>query len=198
MLVSERYKFVYLANPKTGTTSIEAAFKQYADFAAIGGPSVKHIPFKRFRRLFPYYATNFEVLVTVRDPIETLYSWYRYRQRDDLSKAENSTAGLSFGEFLEAWAQDTPPPYARIGTSVEFILNGKGEIPDISVFRYDGTPSLHDYLAAKIGKKIDVKSLNVSPKGNGENLEAHRKRVADLPKLARAYDIYSKIPYKNA
>lgn len=199
MLISRRHNFVYLANPKTGTTSIEVSFRQYADFGSVGPSLSKHINYRQFTRMFSYFAKNYEIVVCVRDPIESLYSWYRYRQRDSIKIEENRTSNVTFLEFLNAWNEESPPPFAKVSSSVEFILDPDGNIPDISIFKYGEKPSVHDYLARKIGKDIPEKTINVSPKDGDVDLNSIRDAVGiSLPKLNRSYDVYNKIQFVNS
>lgn len=198
MLISRRHGFVYLANPKTGTTAIEAAFRRHADFGSITTPAAKHISYKRFIKLFPRFGRKLEIVACVRDPLDTLYSWYRYRQRENMTSTENRTNDLSFAAFVEHWSSKDPPPFAQVGTSAGFILDKDGNIPDITIFRYGGTPSLHDYLEQKVGEPVPNEEVNVSPKPNGQSFEEAAAGIdRDMPKLARAYEIYNKIAFRN-
>jgi hypothetical protein len=194
MLISERYGFVYLANPKTGSTSIEAAFEKYADFRSVAGPGTKHITYRMFRRKFRYFS-NLEIVVCVRDPIATLHSWYRYRQRSGMKKPENRVEGISFEEFLMHWGKDKPPPFASINAGPTFVLTKDGKLPDLTYFRYEGTPTLHSYLAEKVGKNVPELHRNQSPEHDSPELPG--RDDLDIPKLNRAYDIYDRIPFKN-
>ena len=194
MLISERYNFVYLANPKTGSTSIEAAFEKYADFKAIAGPKTKHMSYRLFSRKFRYF-TSLDVVVCVRDPIDTLYSWYRYRQRSGIKKRENRIQGISFEEFLAHWGKKKPPPFANVSTGATFVLDTDGNLPDITYFRYEGRPTLHSYLAEKVGGDVPELHRNQSPEHEAVKLPG--RDDLKIPKLDRSYEVYDRIPFKN-
>ena len=99
MLVFWRQRLVFLATPKTGSTAIEAALG-----AAGGGvviqrpPQLKHTTVQRYRRFVAPYlgdcvkGETFAVIALMREPLDWLGSWYRYRQRED-EVPEKSTRG---------------------------------------------------------------------------------------------------------
>jgi hypothetical protein len=107
MLVFWKAKLVLLAVPKTGTTALEAAFGPWADGAFFNPPRLKHMTLRRYRRqLAPILAQDgppLEVMAVMREPVDWLSSWYRYRTRPELGTRPQSTAGLSFGDFALAW-----------------------------------------------------------------------------------------------
>ncbi|MEJ8574804.1 hypothetical protein [Microbaculum marinum] len=194
MLISERFNFVYLANPKTGTTSIEAAFGKYADYRSASGPRAKHITVRMFKRKFRFFE-SLEKVVCVRDPISTLHSWYRYRQREIKGRPQNMIPEISFEEFLHHWSQKDPPSFADVSSGIEFVLTRDGKLPDISYFRYEGTPTLHAYLATKVGEVVPEKMLNQSSVPETSTLPDPAE--LNIPKLDRIYEIYRKIPFRN-
>ncbi|MEJ8572042.1 hypothetical protein [Microbaculum marinum] len=196
MLISQRFRFVYLANPKTGTTAIERAFTKYADFKSTN-PTAKHMSYREALETFPVQMEAYEVVVAVRDPLETLHSWYRYRSRDNIKWPNNSTQGISFSEFFESWTQDKPPHYARVGTSVDVLLDEHGNVPaDLTVFPYSGEPSLHKYLQRLVGEKVPDERVNESPEAPTQ-FHAELREQVDMahPKIARAYEIYNSLSY---
>lgn len=194
MLISERHKFVYLANPKTGTSSIEKAFAKYADYAATGGPKTKHITYRMFSRKFRFF-TKLEIVVCVRDPIETLNSWYRYRQRKGMNKPQNRVPDISFEEYLREWNKDTPPSFAKVNGGVGFVLDKDGKLPDITYFRYGHSPTLHSYLSEKVGEAVAEEQRNVSP-DKGPAILPKREDL-NLSKLNAMYEIFDSIPFRN-
>ena len=197
MLVSTTHDFAYLANPKTGTTSFETAFRKYASFGSIAGSDSKHISYKKFRRQFRFFANKLEIVTCVRDPLETLYSWFRYRQRPQIASEENSTQNVSFEEFVDEWAKETPRPFANVSSSVEFVLNSKGKIGDLTIFAHHISPGIHDYVAQKIGVEIPELEMNVSPRPSESFETAIAQIDRSAARLVRTYDIYNSINFAN-
>ncbi|HHG91202.1 MAG TPA: gamma-glutamyl kinase [Devosia sp.] len=196
MLIFREIKLVYLANPKTGTTSFEHAFERFADHKT-SKALPKHVPFRRFRRKFPELARECEIVTSVRDPLDTLYSWYRYRARPALRGHVNSTFGLAFEAFLCEWCKAEPASFADVGASVGFVLNEKGEISKrLKIFRYEERSSLQKHVAAKLGRDVPELARNVSrAKKDPTALAPIRGTISRYPKLQKAYEIYDRIAF---
>lgn len=170
MLVSLKAGIAYLAMPKTGSTAIEAALAPDSDILMSGHPNLKHMRLRRFERyvrpLLP--ANDVETVAVIREPIEWLSSWYRYRSRPQLDGRPNSTAQISFNEFVEAWLQDDPPAYARVGRPAEFLAAPQDGPAIDHLFRYDAFDLLAEFLSNRFGRPLAIAQMNVSPKINAE------------------------------
>ncbi|MCB2128593.1 MAG: hypothetical protein KDE03_05825 [Rhodobacteraceae bacterium] len=168
MLVFWKERLVYLATPKTGSTAIETALAPFATLAICDPPELKHTTVQRYRRfLQPFLGArdsrHFTVLAVMREPVDWLGSWYRYRQRDDIRRADRRTAGLSFEAFIDGYLADTPPEYARVGTQSDFLTPSRGAGPD-RLFRYENMPALVRFLEDRLDRAITLPEANVSPK----------------------------------
>ena len=100
--------FVFLAMTKTGSTAVETAFQRHAQLVARRPPRMKHMTARTFDQVFvpvlEHYGharASYEVLCIVREPVDWVHSWYRYRSRPAAADSDHSTAGLSFEEFAE-------------------------------------------------------------------------------------------------
>ncbi len=108
MLVFSKARLVLLSVPKTGTTAIETVLAPHAAIAVLDPPELKHAPVYRYNRFFrpmieKFIGSEIEVMAMIREPRSWLGSWYRYRQRSFLDGQPQSTAGLSFEEFVQAY-----------------------------------------------------------------------------------------------
>ena len=115
MLIFSAENLAYFAVPKTGTTSVELALRARADIVFAKGR--KHMPAQRFHaKVAPFLETAFSLrpdrVAVMRDPVDQLGSWYRYRTTADLRGSQNSTAGISFDQFILDVIADAPPPHA--------------------------------------------------------------------------------------
>ena len=108
MLISESHRFIYLAVPKTGSSSIEQALALYS--SPLTDEFKKHTTCSRLKRELPaeiwkgYFKFAF-----VRNPYDFMQSWYFYRQRDELANPDHPrhhlfTGATSFDEFIETFA----------------------------------------------------------------------------------------------
>lgn len=168
MLVFWKEKLVFLAVPKTGTTAIEGALAPRADAVFRDPPILKHTPIYRYQRwVWPMFekagAKEFETFAIVRNPVEWLSSWYRYRLRDDLAGHKNSTRGISFDEFIVEYCTDDPAPFANVGSQAKFLGAQNKPTPCNHVFRYEAQPKAIAFLEQRLDTKISLKQLNVSP-----------------------------------
>lgn len=167
MLIFLQPKLAFLATPKTGTTAVELALKPHAEI--IFARNRKHTPAKRFRRkVVPFVQSTFGVRIegvaVMRDPVDQIKSWFRYRNSDRLEGSDLSTEGLSFEQFVMEVIDDDPPPRAQIGSQFAFLTDGDGAVMVDHVFAYESQPAFRAFLADRLGQKVKLKDKNVSPK----------------------------------
>lgn len=170
MLVFFDQRLAFLATPKTGSTAIESALQPLASLIIERPPVLKHTTAQRFHRFIgPYLevasGAEFTVTALMREPVSWLGSWYRYRQRDDLPETRNSTADVSFDEFVRAWCQAEPPAFADVGRQSRFLKSHKGKGVD-RLFRYEAIEDFVHYLEDRLDCMITLPRLNVSPQGD--------------------------------
>lgn len=198
MMIFTDIKTVYLSNPKTGTTSFETAFKDKVD-QDLSGLFSKHANFKVLRNKRPDIYRGYELITTVREPIETLNSWYRYRSRPSIAASENSTKSLTFAEFMEEWCKPEPAKFARVKTSIEFVLRRSGNVNrNIKLFKYGVKPDIIDYVNSKLEESVPKIFKNVSPTpAPSDEIQQVLNQFADHPKLKRIYDIWNDLEFEN-
>ncbi len=183
MLVAPRQGFVFLAATKAASTSIERAFGPYSEVALQQNP-FKHTRYDQFQCfLEPFLAAkgfprdSYEVVCVFREPIDWLFSWWRYRSRKELAdpsrrKHRNYAGHVSFEQFARAYMKSHPGEprvagdarFARVGRPSRFV-RPLPEQPDVDrVFRYDRLDLLVDFLCEKVGEEVEVGVSNASPK----------------------------------
>ena len=189
MLVFWKERLVFLATPKTGTTAIEAALQPLSNLSIQNPPALKHTPVRRYQRfLAPYLRSaageDFTVVALMREPIDWLGSWYRYRQRDAIPIKERSTRGMDFDSFVAAHLADPCPGFADVGSQARFLDPGNG--PGIDrVFRYENIGAFIEFLEDRLDFEIILPRLNVSPEGSTQlapetEARLRRERAADF------------------
>ncbi len=132
MVISDSHRFIFLAVPKTGTSSIELALEPYR--SPITAQFNKHATCSRLQRDLPgeVWQSYFK-FAFVRNPYDLMQSWYFYRQREELAAPEHPrhhlyTGNLAFEEFILGFAKnelmlrqvDFIAPYGR-GVQVDFV-----------------------------------------------------------------------------
>ena len=159
---------MFLAVPKTGTTAIEGALAPKAALVLREPPVLKHATVQRYKRILQPMMDitkepEFETVAVVRDPVDWLGSWFRYRNRDDLLGRPNSTRGRTFDEFVSAYMADPQPGFAAVGSQAKFLLAPDGTIGVTHLYRYEARPKLLRFLEQRLSTTIALNRLNVSP-----------------------------------
>ncbi|MEM1374796.1 MAG: gamma-glutamyl kinase [Pseudomonadota bacterium] len=170
MLVFWKEKLVLLSVPKTGTSALEAALRNRADAVLENPPELKHVPMFRYNRfLKPLFGVldgerRFETMAVIREPVSWLGSWYRYRSRPELDGRPNSTSGIDFNAFVQAYLADPRPPFANVGSPRKFVSNGQGKVAVKHLFQYEELDLAARFLEDRLKVRLDLTAQNVSPK----------------------------------
>lgn len=171
MMVFIKEKLVFFATPKTASTSIEMALGTTCDIRISKIPNAKHTPYRKYQRLLePFIMTltgdEPDTVAVIREPVDWLGSWYRYRSRDALAGSPNSTANISFDTFVEGYLSESPPQYARVGSQARFMSDKDGIIGMSHLFRYDDIDGLVRFLQNRVKKNFTLGHANPSPKAD--------------------------------
>lgn len=179
MIFLYRARLVILSQPKTGTTALERALAQRAAMALNGPPEMKHISYRGFMKtVAPMLESqagmkrgDYFVVATMREPIDWLGSWYRYRTREKLTKSDNPrstnyTGSISFDEFVrEVCASgDDKPAYARVKTPSWVSLAHTDCVGVDRLFPYEDSKGLLDLIRERSGRPVEPEQRNVSPR----------------------------------
>jgi hypothetical protein len=108
MLLSLSHKFIFIANLKSASSTIESALGERAEvritqtmFGKHDGLSAISQKFSWVRRYVPF--GEFFVFGVIRDPVDYLLSLYNSHQKPDFDGRRYSTKGIEFDDFLENW-----------------------------------------------------------------------------------------------
>lgn len=168
MLVFAAANLVLFAVPKTGSTAYHLALRRKADIVLSGRASIKHLNVRKYDRHFAPYLELAHGLVpervaVIRDPLEYMRSWYRYRQRPDGPEAAKRIDALSFDDFVLATLDARPPPFAKIGSQRDFVTSRSGEIRVDHLFAYERPVVFRQFLTERLGFAVKTGQKNVSP-----------------------------------
>ena len=120
MVISDSHRFIFLAVPKTGSSSIEAAFELYT--SPLTRQFNKHATARTLMRDLPgeiwrdYFKFAF-----VRNPYDRIESWYYYRQREELADPAHPRHNLYTGDRAFAEFVDWFPRHDLIFKQTDFI-----------------------------------------------------------------------------
>ena len=168
MLVFSKEKLVFLSVPKTGTTAYQDALAPHASMIVRDPPELKHAPVFRYNRFFrpaleKFCGEGLDVLAVMREPVDWLGSWYRYRRRDGMQGTRTSTHDQSFDDFVLAYTKGDRPPFANVGSQAKFLEPQKNGTAVSHLFRYDDQAGLWAFLKSRLGIDVKLKRLNRSP-----------------------------------
>jgi hypothetical protein len=190
MLVFWNEKLVFLAVPKTGTTAWQQALGPRASMAILDPPHLKHAPLYRYNRfvrplLEDAGGRSMETLAVVREPLDWLGSWYRYRRRPFMDGQPNSTAGMSFDAFVQEYLRGKPAAFAQVGSQARFLAPLPNGLRVDHLFQYEQPDALAAFLTARLGPLPARERLNVSPDAPLEISDRtrekfHRKRPEEF------------------
>jgi hypothetical protein len=164
MLILDKARLVVLEMPKTATQALRKALAPHVREL---NNERRHGGFRAFKRhLYPTltgeWGGNAECCCVVREPLARAQSWYRYRQRDNMTRTENSTAEIGFDTFIEAMISDSPPPFAKTGRQAQFTKwNGVEAMID-HVFDYQNLDLFLTFLGDRLGTQLKLPQRNQS------------------------------------
>ena len=196
MLVFSSAKLVLLSVPKTGSTAYQDALLPHASIAVTSPPELKHAPVFRYNRFFrpaleKFIGENLTIVAVMREPLDWLGSWYRYRQRPSAKDQPTSTHGITFDDFIQAYMQGKQPEFARVGSQAKFLEAQPNGTAVTHLFRYEDQTGLTAFLEKRLKISIQTKRVNASP---SVPLEVSDKTMDRLRrKCSREFELWSSI-----
>lgn len=166
MLVFFKQNLVLFSVPKTGTTAYSMALRRHADI--VFGRRTKHLTVGKYhKKVAPFLQKTFglepDTVAVMREPVDHIRSWYKYRGRPKLSHTKHSTNNVSFDEYVLDVISDSPSPSASIGFQSKFLSMRGGKVPIHYLFAYENQPLIHEFLSDRFEKDLQIGEKNVSP-----------------------------------
>ncbi len=166
MLIFWESRLVFLATPKAGSTAVEAALEALANVAVQRPAALKHANLSTYQRhiapwLHSATGDHFTTVALMREPIDWLRSWYRFRQRDDDEDPDHAMTGISFAEFAAHYARPDGMAAARVGTQAEFLTDDSARVD--CIFRYEDMENFTHFLEDRLDCVLSLPRVNVPP-----------------------------------
>ncbi len=166
MQIFIKQNLAFLAVPKTGSTAYELALRGEADI--VFARRRKHLTAGQFqRKLVPFLADSFDLhperMAIMRDPIEQIRSWYRYRTAPKSRFASDTSSSMSFDDFVRGVLQNPQPSFCAIGSQYNFLTMSDGHLPLEHVFAYEAQETIRSFLSDRFGQHIAPAIKNPSP-----------------------------------
>ena len=201
MLVFGKARLVFLSVPKTGTTAYEEALAGAATMIVSDPPELKHAPVYRYNRFFrpmleKFVSPEIETLAVMREPLDWLGSWYRYRRRPFMAGHPNSTANIGFDDFVAGYLKGRRPGFADVGSQAKFLEPQPNGTRVTHLFRYEDQEGLCAFLESRLGVEVAPGRRNVSPEMElalSPEIESRLRR-----KAADEFALWDSIPIRGA
>src|SRR4051794_38890952 len=167
MFAMPEHGFVFLSTTKTGSTAIENAFAGRAAIMFRQPPSLKHMNARAFQRMVApileehgHPRDSYELACVVREPVDWVASWWRYRSRTQAAGTPRYTGGMSFDEFADRGVGRQ----IRLGNLKRFVIDAEGNAVVTRLFRYDRLDNAVAWIAKQAGMPTpELRAANVSP-----------------------------------
>jgi hypothetical protein len=167
MLIGIRKKFIFIANLKTASTSIESVLRHDAEIAILQSPFGKHEPLSvveaRFAWLFQIVnRQDFFVFGVMRDPVDFILSLFNSHHDPKFKESQKLyTGAMDFDQFIDGWAEANPQQLQNQHTR---FLSRDGTVGANYIISYANLLQGLQYVASRIDVPglAGLSSLNVS------------------------------------
>lgn len=203
MLIFANEGLIVFSVPKTGTTSIDKAIGKKATIRLSGTQNngLKHINAKKFnkwsmtlKKEFP--DQKFVSCCVIREPLDWISSWFRYRSREEIKDTERYTGNLTFDEYLSKLcdkSESKKSSTAFLRGQSKFIIR-KNKVEINRIFPYEKIDNFIEFLSEKLNRKIELPMKNVSPELSKSKLEISNETLERLkPFISLDLNIYNAI-----
>jgi hypothetical protein len=181
MLLSLSKKFLFIANLKTASTSIERVLAPHCELRLTQANFGKHQSFvevaERFRWLLS--VTNVEDLFifgVIRDPVDFVLSLYNSHKREQFKdNARLYTGDMNFDQFIAQWV---PKNADQMKNQYLRFVSTEGRLIANLLISYDKLDAGLEIAAKKIGVPdlLKLPKVNASPPGAARD-ELTKKQI---------------------
>lgn len=202
MLISVKNKFVFVANTKTASTSIEHALMPHCEIYCGGTPARKHLPmhmiWKEYGFLFNqpnHPSSDYFKFGVMRDPIDWIGSWFRYRKGNKVESPLPDTM-----PFVDFWKQKDWNIYRSDGTrhlQKDMFIGPKGYLWADMIIPYSKLNSEFSAICDALDIRCPLPRKNVSNLTRNADFPANL--VAEMKDFyAEDYELWDKLDEINA
>jgi hypothetical protein len=165
MLLSLTKKFLFIANLKTASTSIERVLNGHCELRLTHSPFGKHQTFAEFAERFRWMMqlTNVEdlfVFGVIRDPVDFVLSLYNSHKREQFKDNPRLYTGdMDFARFQAQWV---PRNADQLKNQYLRFVSAEGRLITNLLISYDKL----DEGLAMVAEKVGVPDLTKLPRAN--------------------------------
>jgi hypothetical protein len=148
---------VYVAVPKTGGISATTALLPYAEPSTAydtNDVNAMHVSSAYAKRCYP----SADVVCVVREPIDWLFSKYKYASGPYFSwDSVYTTRHQTFSRFVKRYLSGEKPWPEPYRMQIDYAKGAD------FTFKYENISGFESFLSKRLGKTIRLQTLNVSP-----------------------------------
>jgi hypothetical protein len=165
MLLSLSHKFIFVANLKSASSSVERALAPFAEFKATKTNWGKHDDLSTISKKFRWVKKHiplkeFFVFGVIRDPVDFILSLYNFHTRSGFDGKRHSSKGMTFEEFWQVWcgrSWQARPQHRRFIDKHDLLHMNH-------VIEFSQLESEFSQVCLKLGMKATLPRANVSPR----------------------------------
>jgi len=181
MLLSLNKKFLFIANLKTASTSIERVLSPHCELRLTQSNHAKHQSFVEFADRFKWMLslTNIEdlfVFGVIRDPVDFVLSLYNSHKREQFKDNPRLFTGdMDFARFITQWV---PRNADQLKNQYLRFVSAEGRLITNLLISYDKLDAGLEIVAGRIGvsELTKLPRANASPEGTRRD-ELTREQV---------------------
>lgn len=198
MILSRQKQFIFIANVKTASTSIETALKKYADIHVRTTRSGKHMSMREVENTFIQHwpvkyigeAGGYFKFGVIREPVSWFLSIYNSHSKRSFLGTPQYTGDITVEDYLERLSGGFSGIQWQLRDQRLRFCNNRGELAIDYLIRYENLKTDFRYVNERLGLEVNLPHANKSPeKACIADLEAStRKRIESL--YAEDYRFY--------
>jgi len=167
MLIGLERKFVFVANTKTASTSVESALGPVSEVVLAETPEQKHMPLHAAIEAHPeifaqpgQWPRFFFKFGVMRDPLDWIDSWFRYRKSNRVESP--LPPQMSFAEFWEQQDWNFRRADGRPYLQRDMFCGPQGKVLADVIIPYHRLPEMFALICDALGVAHALPRKNVS------------------------------------
>jgi hypothetical protein len=164
MLLSLSHKFVFVANLKSASSSIERALGPFAECRLTRTNWGKHDDLsaisKKFKWIRKYVSPeDFFVFGVIRDPVDFILSLYNFHTLPGFDGKRHSSKNLTFDEFWRTWcvkSWQAKPQHLR-------FTDRSGKFRASHIVEFSELGAEFPRICERLGVTATLQQMNISP-----------------------------------
>jgi hypothetical protein len=172
MIFSLTKKFLFIANLKSASTSIENVLGPYGELRLSQSQHGKHLSFSQFAENFPWLLNRIPVeelfvFGVIREPVDYALSVFNFHRKEDFRGRPNYTGDMSFEQFISTWV---PKHADQLRPQISRFLRKDQSIATNLLISHDRLQEGLDLVA----QRLDIPELTNLPRTNQSPIALRR------------------------